>query len=351
MNKKKILIIDSFEDIGGGQLYIERLIELLATDYSFYVITLSRHLFKRLSQKNFNVFLVDKKRYFAFCEIKKLAEKINPDLILLNGQFEAHYSWVLKFSKKIFVRHTSPSMTSFLKRFIYFLEAFLFADKIVVVNDFMKEEMPIILHRKTEVIYNWKSQHKKIENKNRLEQKEIFNVLYCGRLVKEKNVDVIIEACKDLKNVNLHIVGIGEEYDTLKRRYAEYANIIFHGYVEYENIENFYKSADIYVSLSNIEAFPLAVLDAFYYGLPTILSNIPAHRDISKDGWCALLINVDVNSLKSALLSLIKNPYMRQELSKRALIRANDFSDYNAKQKYINLINEVINFSKIGGQK
>lgn len=340
---KKIVIIDSFRSFGGGQHYLERLIELLQDRYIFYTITFSEEVYHRLLKKEFNVHYIPTKRYYAFLEIRKIVKSLNPDLIILNGQFEAHFSFLFPFRKIIFIRHTSLSMTTSIKKFLYFIEAILFADSIVVVNDFMIEQLPFFIRKKTKVIYNWTSLSCKTNKNFAKLKKDRFSILYCGRLTKEKNVNLIIEACKDLVDlVDLHILGTGEEYSELFAKYSNYKNVYFHGYVQNEETRYYYEIADIYIQVSNMEAFPLAVLDALCYGLPVILSRIPAHIDISKNGECALLVDPKIEDIKNAILMLINDKSLRETLSMKALLRVQDFSHEKSKKKYLELFEDLI---------
>ena len=47
-----------------------------------------------------------------------------------------------------------------------------------------------------------------------------------------------------------------------------------------ENVDAYLKSADFYISASYAEGLPNTVLEAMASGLPCILSDIPAHREL-----------------------------------------------------------------------
>ena len=49
---------------------------------------------------------------------------------------------------------------------------------------------------------------------------------------------------------------------------------------EVSNVISYFRAADLFVSASCAEGMPNAVLEALATGLPVILSNIPAHREI-----------------------------------------------------------------------
>lgn len=354
--KNKITIIDVTKIYGGGQQTVERIVKLLEDTYDFVVITRSKELYSRLKSLGNNkikVFYTDKNKILLGFEIKKIIKNENPEIIIFNGQFEAHYSWLFPKRKKIFIRHTSLQQTSSVKRVVYKIEAIFFSDVIIVVNDFIKNQLPKCIHQKVEVIYNWYLNEFEDSRKNRENDKPLtakenkLKALYCGRLAKGKNVDIIIEACINFKELlDLHIVGDGEEKEELMRKYGEYENIYFHGFVNYEELHKYYRMADIYINISSYEAFPLSVLDALYYGVPMILSKIPAHLDISRNGEYALLVDINIEDVKNALKKMIDDPLLRYNLSKKSALRVKDFSPEIAKKKLLKLFNSLINHEK-----
>lgn len=340
---KKIVIVDSDEFVYGGQQFIIRIIELLREKYNIHVITLSKDLYSYLKQKNINAILINRRRHFSFLEIRKRIKEIEPDLVILNGQYEAHFSPFLRNKKIIFIRHTSLNMTSVLKRILYTFEGIIFADSIVAVNDFIKDEMFFLIKNKTIVIHNWHSRSRsELELRNKKNKDDKFYLLYCGRLSKEKNVELLIEACKDFEDLlELHIVGTGDEENRLTQKYKSCKNVFFHGFQNYENLYYFYQKADIYISVSSFEGFPLAVLDAFCYGIPVILSDIPGHRNICKNGEYAMLTDLKIEDIKKNIQKLINDESLRQELSVKSLLLAREFSYEVAKEKYINLFESL----------
>jgi len=354
--KNKIAIIDVAKIYGGQQQVVERIVKLLEDTYDFVVITRSKELYSRLNSFGNNkikVFYIDKNKILLGFEIMKIIKNENPEIIIFNGQFEAHYSCLLPKRKKIFIRHTSLQQTSGIKRIVYKIEAIFFSNAIIVVNDFIKDQLPKCIHQKVKVIYNWYLNEFEDLSKNRENDKSLtakeskLKVLYCGRLAKGKNVGIIIEACNNFKElIDLHIVGDGEEKEDLMRKYGRYENIYFHGFVNYEELHKYYKMADIYINISNYEAFPLSVLDALFYGVPMILSKIPAHLDISRNGEYALLVDINTEDIKNVLRKMIDDQLLRYNLSKKSALRIKDFSPEIAKKKLLELFNSLINYEK-----
>ena len=80
------------------------------------------------------------------------------------------------------------------------------------------------------------------------------------------------------KKKHLCVLGDGPLLDATKRSAAQYGNISFKGKVD--NVDDYLMAADCFISTSLSEGLPNSVIEALSWGLPTILSDIPAHREI-----------------------------------------------------------------------
>ena len=82
----------------------------------------------------------------------------------------------------------------------------------------------------------------------------------------------------DLQHLGLVVLGEGPLLSECQTITNDAPNILFAGAVD--NVDQYlYKSA-CYVSASLSEGLPNSVLEAFRAGLPAILSDIPAHREL-----------------------------------------------------------------------
>ena len=95
---------------------------------------------------------------------------------------------------------------------------------------------------------------------------------YLGRLSHEKNIINMIKAVKalGLNNIRLKIAGTGPLYDKIKKMEDERIKVL--GYVE--DAPSFYRSLDIFVLPSKLEAQPIALLEAMASGLPVIATDV-----------------------------------------------------------------------------
>lgn len=142
-----------------------------------------------------------------------------------------------------------------------------------------------IKEEKISVIPNWQDPEFKSTTTSSTNFEEI-NILYVGRLVEEKGVDILIKAMKNLKlddkDYTLDIVGTGPISDRLLDYTDEYNlnNCInFHGHVGYQSLSSYYSEADLFVHPSRWpEPFGRTLLEAMQHSLPTVVSNIGAPK-------------------------------------------------------------------------
>jgi 1,2-diacylglycerol 3-alpha-glucosyltransferase len=99
-------------------------------------------------------------------------------------------------------------------------------------------------------------------------------LLYVGRLSKEKNVGLLIRAvaARDLREkVRLNVVGSGPQAGALRRLVQRLdAPVDFIGTVDDRTLANLYAAADIFCMPSVTELECIAVLEALSFGLPVV---------------------------------------------------------------------------------
>jgi len=163
------------------------------------------------------------------------------------------------------------------------------SDKAIVLSESEKEKLKKIFKispKKIEIIPPGIEIHKsskkirdKLKKKYRLLDKKV--ILFTGRIIPEKNPQILIEALpyikKEVKNIKILFVGPVEE--RFKRKLLSTAgknqeDIVFTGHLypvkEAAILANFYALSDIFVSLGEWEGLPARVLEAKAYGLPVV---------------------------------------------------------------------------------
>jgi len=101
-----------------------------------------------------------------------------------------------------------------------------------------------------------------------------FLLLYVGRLVPVKRVDVLIEAVRlasvDGLNLGLVIVGDGTERTRLETQAFGMSQVHFVGFQEWRDLPRYYGVADLFVLPSEVEPWGLVINEAMASGLPVL---------------------------------------------------------------------------------
>ena len=112
--------------------------------------------------------------------------------------------------------------------------------------------------------------------------KELPVVLSVGRLEPYKRVDDIIVNLPDY--VRFVVVGEGKDKDRLiELAYSEGKadRVLFTGKISDYDLARWWHTADLFMSLSEHEAFGLSLGESIVMGLPSIVSDLPAHRYVA----------------------------------------------------------------------
>ncbi len=150
-------------------------------------------------------------------------------------------------------------------------------------------------------------------------------VLYVGRISEDKGIECLIRAApwvlKQFPNTEFHIVG--EDYGYLNKLKSLVTSlgversVIFTGRVTSRRLVDVYRSADVFVLPSELEAFGIVVIEAMASGVPVIVSNCGGMKDIVKDGSNGLIFDVgDARQLAEKIRLLISDNKLRAKLVK-----------------------------------
>lgn len=108
-----------------------------------------------------------------------------------------------------------------------------------------------------------------------------YQILYIGRLVHQKGVDLLIEMLEDIDlDVEVTIVGDGPELANLRKKVNQVRadnKVTFTGWVEYQELSNYYTSSDVFIHPGRWpEPFGRTLLEAMQYCVPPVVSNVGA---------------------------------------------------------------------------
>ena len=133
-------------------------------------------------------------------------------------------------------------------------------------------------------------------------------ILYVGRLSAIKNLERLVQVFNRLEDCSLTIIGVGEQKEYLQK--ISNKNIIFKSDIENKKLKEEFLSHDVFILPSLVEPWGLVVEEAFYFGLPVIISQNCGARDIVNNGINGYWIDPEnVDELTSIIQKINSNKY------------------------------------------
>jgi glycosyltransferase involved in cell wall biosynthesis len=90
------------------------------------------------------------------------------------------------------------------------------------------------------------------------------------------------------------------------------------GHVPYERMADFYRAADVTVSLPSSDSSPRSVWEAMACGSPTLISDLPWVHELIRDGSHALVVPVDAGRVADAMHRLVTDAPLAAEIAANA---------------------------------
>jgi phosphatidylinositol alpha-mannosyltransferase len=178
-----------------------------------------------------------------------------------------------------------------------------------------------------------------------------LNILFVGRLEKRKGADYLLKAYqrikRDLPNSRLIIVGPGTRLRSKYERQVEQSDlkdVIFVGYINYNELPRYYKTADIFCApATGWESFGIVLLEAMAAGKPVVASNIDGYASILTDGVEGLLVPPkDDAKLAQALTSLMADSSLRQKMGANGVRKAAEYDWKHIAQRVLDYYGKVL---------
>lgn len=205
---------------------------------------------------------------------------------------------------------------------------------------------------KLKVIYNVLD--KSLESYDKFNFKNVFNgyktikLLCVGRLEKEKGVERLLEAFRDVinsgyRNVTLFLLGDGSLKNNLKRFVFENnmeKNVEFISFKE--DVYNYMLSSDYVIVPSYSESFCLVLAEAICLNKMCIATDTAGSREILDNGKYGLLVENSREGIKNGIIKVLEDNSLKNLYEGKIL----DWS-YNFENKYIlEKIYDLLEFSR-----
>ena len=171
-------------------------------------------------------------------------------------------------------------------------------------------------------------------------------ILSVGELQTRKNHEVILRALAklDAAQVKYFICGRGvlqEHLQDLARELNITDKVLFLGYrLDIPDIMN---AADIYAHPSRREGLGLACLEAMYFGLPLVTSNVQGIPDYNENGVTGFLCAPDdVDAFSDHMLMLIHDESLRYRIGRANQQNVDKFTLKQVQPDILNIMSEYI---------
>lgn len=153
-------------------------------------------------------------------------------------------------------------------------------------------------------------------------------LLNVGRLARQKNQSILLEALLHLPEAHLLLVGDGELKSALQKKVVELQleeRVHLLGELESQDVLALLAACDVFVFPSLFESMGMAVVEAMASGLPIIASDIPAMREVL--GEAGILVPLDsAEKIARAIRQILDSSERADRMRKLALERAQIFS-------------------------
>lgn len=147
-----------------------------------------------------------------------------------------------------------------------------------------------------------------------------FVILSIGRLHPQKNFELSIMACKELKKkgykLQWNIIGEGEERHSLEEKIkANGLEDCFKLLGLKSNPYPYLQQADIYVQSSKFEGKSIAIDEAKILNKPIVITNFSTAKDQLIDGVEGIIVEMNPEALVDSIGMLMKDNILRERLS------------------------------------
>jgi glycosyltransferase involved in cell wall biosynthesis len=174
-------------------------------------------------------------------------------------------------------------------------------------------------------------------------------MLFVGRLVYQKGLDILIQALGELKNHSWHLklVGDGPHRPVLESLAEENGiteKITFMGWMDKADLYHEFNVANLFVLPSRHEGMPNVILEAMACGLPVVASNIAGNEELVLDGKTGILVPPeDPSALGAGLKTLMLDSDLRQKLGTASRVRVEKSYTWDqVARSYLSVLQEIV---------
>lgn len=311
----KILVagpLPSNSSNGGVAVFTESLIkELRKRKYEVEFFSIEG---KMLSPKNFS-------------SLKKLVKDFKPDVVYSSLQYSFFISFIKFKGIKVHFLHgftNKRDYSSFKFLAMTLIDKFIRKkfDFLLANSEFTKFINEEIYGLSVDGIFHIGLNETELDETG-IRKKDFYSrsgVLYVGRLVPAKRVDLIIEAFKKAETSSfLNIVGNGEQLKLLTDIAKKDRRINFLGFKKRNEISKYYENSKVFISLNPSEPYGITYIEALLMGNYIVAPNTGGQTEFLKNypTRCSLVNINDINEIVEAINKGIRsnlNPLLYDDI-------------------------------------
>lgn len=354
MMKKKIVYIMSDGNRAGGVRHVYNLIQNLKDEFEITIIIPQGEFLQDLNNFDNAIKLINcEMRLRSISRLRSILSQFDKDTIFhfegIKAGIWGRIAAIFLPNRKLYTEHNLTQDYRIKSIIKGNLQKILIAilnrssDAVICVSsavyDYYKAKNLAPLD-KMKLIYNG-VQFYDIDSKT-YHDNEIFRIGTGTSLTKRKRIDDVIKSINNIDNIELLILGSGEEENNLKNLVKKQGlenKVKFLG--TQSNPRNFYDQIHLFVQASKDESFGMAVVEAMGSGVPVAISNIYGLNDVTPnyvkrfESGNVDSINKTIRAIQAdydAYLALFKDKdFTRTEFSIESMV-------IRHKELYLNLV-------------
>ena len=174
-------------------------------------------------------------------------------------------------------------------------------------------------------------------------------LLYVGRMAKEKNIILLLDAVADVmkrrRDVRLWMVGDGPDRMAAQRHARTIGigdQVKCVGAIPRDQVDRFYAGSDLFVFASTTETQGLVIGEAMSHGLPAIAVRGGGASDNLRNGETGLIVGSSVAQISDAVESLLENPDILESFRANCLTYSQSWSHEASCEEVLSVYESVL---------
>lgn len=364
--KRLVFFLPNFILGGAGESIFKLSKFLVKYNFSILIISLGKNFYKK-DFKKINCEIIEinsSKTFFSIFKIRKLMieetkknfEKI---IFISNLNYVNVISLITLINlNKIKVILTERSSISELKysnnlinkfknKIIYFLAKILyrFSDLIITNSKFEKNYIQDKFRLNNVICIHPPSIKNIIKKNTNNNYKKNLNIIYVGRLSREKGIFIILKALSDLNKKYkflFNLYGNGPERKSIERFIIKnnlYKIVTLKGFEK--NKKLIFKNADLFINASLWEGLPNALVQSINYGVFPICSDAPGgNMEVIKYGMLGTSFKTnDEKDLQKKIIQFFNKKFVFN--NKIRIKHLKNYTELKSYQEYLKTLNKI----------